>query len=201
MQLCKILQADSEMMPPRFHDWQKWLFVRRTINEKLHLKEIIMSDKFKICVSVIILITFVNSFLSIYTDYRVFDMIDDLLIIFYVIEIMMKIIGMGPENFFKDPWNKLDSLLITIGLGLELAPEDAIPRNSDVLFKMTRIFRITIIIKLFEDKNKLKSDIYIKATRLISQMAIIIPIVMKFFPLYMISYYVLGIMGMQIFRE
>jgi len=81
-----------------------------------------------------------------------------------------------------------------------LAPEDKIPRNSDVLFKMTRIFRITILIKLIEDKNRLRSDIYIKATRLISQMAIIIPIVMKFFPLYMISYYVLGILGMQIFR-
>lgn len=32
-------------------------------------------------------------------------------------------------------------------------------------------------------------------------MAIIIPIVLKFFPLYMVSYYVLGVMGMQIFRE
>ena len=81
-----------------------------------------------------------------------------------------------------------------------MAPEDKIPRNSDVLFKMTRIFRITILIKLIEDKNRLRSDIYIKATRLISQMAIIIPIVMKFFPLYMISYYVLGVLGMQIFR-
>jgi len=77
-----------------------------------------MSDTFKVCVSIIILVTFINSFLSIYTDYRAFDIIDDMLIIFYVIEIIIKIVGMGPENFFKDPWNKLDSLLITIGLAL-----------------------------------------------------------------------------------
>ncbi len=32
-------------------------------------------------------------------------------------------------------------------------------------------------------------------------MAIIIPIVLKFFPLFMITYYVLGVMGMQIFRK
>ena len=32
-------------------------------------------------------------------------------------------------------------------------------------------------------------------------MAIIIPIVLKFFPLYMISYYALGILGMQFFRN
>lgn len=47
----------------------------------------------------------------------------------------------------------------------------------------------------------MNSEIYIKATRLIGQMAIIIPIVLKFFPLYMITYYVLGVMGMMIFRE
>lgn len=47
----------------------------------------------------------------------------------------------------------------------------------------------------------MNSEIYIKATRLISQMAIIIPIVLKFFPLFMITYYVLGVFGMIIFRE
>lgn len=66
---------------------------------------------------------------------------------------------------------------------------------------MTRIFRITVLVKLISEKNKLKSEIYIKATRLVSQIAIIIPIVLKFFPLFMITYYILGVMGMQIFRK
>lgn len=66
---------------------------------------------------------------------------------------------------------------------------------------MLRIFRVTILIKYVSQKNKLNSEIYIKATKLVSQMAIIIPIVLKFFPLFMITYYVLGVMGMQIFRK
>ena len=66
---------------------------------------------------------------------------------------------------------------------------------------MVRIFRVTILIKYVSQKNKLNSEIYIKATKLVSQMAIIIPIVLKFFPLFMITYYVLGVMGMQIFRK
>lgn len=201
MQLCKILQADNSMLPPQFHDWDRWLLFRRYVNEKFKLKEILQSDECKIAVAILILITFVNSLLSIYTSHKVFDIIDDFLILIYVVEILLKIIGIGPENFFKDPWNKLDSFLILIGLALELAPEYAIPHNSDVLFKMTRVFRVAILIKLIEQKKKLNSEIYMKATRLISQMAIIIPIVMKFFPLYMISYYILGVMGMAIFRE
>lgn len=66
---------------------------------------------------------------------------------------------------------------------------------------MLRIFRVTILIKYVSQKNKLNSETYIKATKLVSQMAIIIPIVLKFFPLFMITYYVLGVMGMQIFRK
>lgn len=77
-----------------------------------------MSDKFKLIIGIIILITFINSALSIYTNIDAFDVIDDVLIIFYVVEIVLKIIGLGPENFLKDPWNKLDFLLITIGLAL-----------------------------------------------------------------------------------
>jgi hypothetical protein len=84
---------------------------------------------------------------------------------------------------------------------LELAPTDLVPHNSDQLFKITRLFRVTSLVKLIFDKSKLESELYTKATRLTSQMAIIIPIVMKFFPIYMISYYVLGVLGMQVFRS
>lgn len=66
---------------------------------------------------------------------------------------------------------------------------------------MTRIFRLTSLIKLFADKYKKYEDgVYTKITRLISQIAIIMPIVLKLLPLYMISLYALGIFGMQIFR-
>lgn len=65
---------------------------------------------------------------------------------------------------------------------------------------MTRIFRITTLFKLVSDKAKDNSSLYFKATRLFSQIAIIIPIVIKFFPIYLISLYILGVTGMQIFK-
>lgn len=79
----------------------------------------------------LILVTFINCALSIYTGYKVFDVIDDVLIIVYVVEIVVKMVGLGPENFFKDPWNNLDFVIILIGLVLELLPQDVVPHNSD----------------------------------------------------------------------
>lgn len=38
-----------------------------------------------------------------------------------------------------------------------------------------------------------------KSKRLISQMVIIVPIVMKFMPIYLVCYYVLGVVGIQVF--
>lgn len=147
--------ANSSMLPPKFHDWNRWLQFRRIINETFKLKQIINSDKFKFAIGMMILFTTVNSLLSIYSPYHVFDVFDDILILFYVFEIVIKIIGLGPENFFKDPWNKLDFALITIGLILELAPTSIVPHNSDQLFKITRLFRVTGLFKLIFDKSKL----------------------------------------------
>lgn len=73
------------MMPPKFPDWDKWLEFRKFVNNRFMLKKIILSNKFKFLIGIIILLTFVNSILSIYTEILVFDVIDDVLIIFYCI--------------------------------------------------------------------------------------------------------------------
>ena len=72
------------------------------------------------------------------------------------------------------------------------------------MFKMTRIFRITMIINVISKRNKnisVKSDVYFKFRKLFSKITIIIPIVLKFFPIYLISCYILGIIGMMAFNN
>lgn len=93
--------------------------------------------------------------------------------------------------------------IAVVGLFLELAPENIIPRNSSVLIKMLRTFRVTLLINLIGDWFNLsyKSPIYVKFTEMINQITLIFPVVLKFFPLYMLSYYFLGVLGVQIFRR
>lgn len=70
---------------------------------------------------------------------------------------------------------------------------------------MTRIFRITTLIKLLKTDshkyslNEMDHSIYNKIRQLLGQTAIIIPIVVKFFPFFLITYYLLGVIGMEIF--
>lgn len=91
--------------------------------------------------------------------------------------------------------------MISTGLVLELLPKWLTPHNSDVLVKMTRVFRVTTLIKTISNKKRLNIGIYVKVTRLVSQIAIIMPIVLKLLPLYMVTFYILGTTGIQIFRE
>ena len=201
MQLCKILQSNSSMLPPSFHDWKAWVQFRIWLNQRFHLEELVQSVRWKVAMVIFIILTFINCLLSLYTEIKAFDIIDDLFMGIYCVEIVVKFLGLGPENFFKSKWNKVDFFLVLIGLFLELGPASVVPHNSDVLFKMTRIFRITTLIKLLTNEGQfsMQSSIYKKSKKVFSQTAIIIPIVIKFMPLYLISYYVLGILGMEIF--
>lgn len=66
---------------------------------------------------------------------------------------------------------------------------------------MFRIFRIALLIRFLTSTWKIsyRSEIYMKLAKLINQIALIIPIVLKFFPFYMITFYFLGVIGVQIF--
>lgn len=117
------MQEKTSMLPPLFSDWGRWMLFRATINEFFKFKTIIRTKAFKICNSILIVFCFINSMIAIYTSYEVFNVIDDVLILIFCVELFVKIIGLGVESFFIDPWNKLDFIIITLGLVFELLPQ------------------------------------------------------------------------------
>lgn len=96
MQLCKVLQANASMMPPSFHDWELWIRFRRFINSTLRLKAIIKGTPFAIVTSIIIILTFINCCLALYTRFRVFDILDDIFTGIFCLELLLKVLGLGP---------------------------------------------------------------------------------------------------------
>lgn len=59
----------------------------------------------------------------------IYDEIDYWLVIIYIIEFVMKVIGLGLFGYFRDNWNKLDFALIVISL------------TTDFAFSMLKIVR------------------------------------------------------------
>ncbi|NJO68631.1 MAG: ion transporter [Bacteroidetes bacterium] len=73
--------------------------------------------------------------------------IDKLIIAFFTIEITLKIIAEGkrPWNFFKDPWNVFDFLIVAICL------IPAIDTHFVAAVRIVRVLRILRMITLFQN--------------------------------------------------
>lgn len=97
MQLCKIIQSKKYLRPPRFNLWKKLSSFQNLIDNRLKLKTLIKSKLFQTVTAALILFTCVNCILTIYLSNTVFTIIDDILMIIFVIEVMFKLVGLGPE--------------------------------------------------------------------------------------------------------
>lgn len=73
------------MLPPQFNDWKRWVQFRRNINYIFKLHQIVSSTRFKNANSLLIILAFVIGLLSLYTSYEAFNIIDDVLIVIFVI--------------------------------------------------------------------------------------------------------------------
>lgn len=52
--------------------------------------------------------------------HRIFDITDDMFVYFFCAEAVIKIIGMGIQEYFSDNWNKFDFLMVALSLILSV---------------------------------------------------------------------------------
>jgi hypothetical protein len=67
---------------------------------------------------------------------------------------MIRIIAYGPEIFFMDRWNNVDTFLVIFGLIFFFVPNNS---NADGVVRMIRIFRLASLLRLISHSNYLKS--------------------------------------------
>lgn len=97
MQICKIISSNNNLMPPRFMTWRKLNRFHGYFQDKLKLKDFFNSRKFNIVLGFIIIITFINCILTIYTDIKAFGIIDDILLYLYIVEVLFRLATFGAE--------------------------------------------------------------------------------------------------------
>ena len=96
----------------------------------------------------------------------------------------------------------MDIVVVTAGLILSLINDSSIYKYI-ALLKLARIYKINYLVKaLFRNRLiNLELEIYNKTRTLFSTIIIILPLIMKFVPLFLITCYVLGIIGMEAFYD
>jgi voltage-gated sodium channel len=117
------------------------------------LDKIVTSWGYNLVSNLIVLFTFINCIAVIVTDNPVLKVFDDILIWVFVVDMIIRILGVGPETFFEDKWNYLDFIIVLVIVVVYIIPTDKLPLQSQILLKMTRAFRITSLIKLIKKKK------------------------------------------------
>ena len=111
-------------------------------------------------------------------------------------ELIIKIIGIGPEAYFSDRLNNIDAFLIILNIVFFFVK---LNNNIDNIFIINRFLRIMVVIRaIFQTSfvQNSKIEIITKFTRLVSTFMEIFPIIVRFFLLFAFIYFIYGILGM-----
>ena len=74
------------------------------------------------------------------------DLIDDIILVIFIVEMLIKIYSYGPE-FFEDPWNNFDLIIIAVS---------AAPIVSSVsVLRVLRVFKVLRIVRVFPELRKM----------------------------------------------
>lgn len=196
MQLTKLLLENSAMLPPTFDDIEVWVKFRKFMNNTFKLKVIVKHWMFELVVSIIIVLSFVNAIFFMYQYTRLVETFDNIFIWLFFVELLIRIIAYGPEIFFMDRWNNVDTFLVIFGLLFFFVPNNS---NADGVVRMIRIFRLASLLRLMSHSHFLEGvnfEIWHKLKNIYSIILEIMPIILKFMHLFAFFFYIYVIIGM-----
>lgn len=137
----------------------------------------------------------INSLICLYVDSSTANSINSALSYLLLLDIVIRIIGEGPENYFNGEWNSLDFSLIMLSLLFNSISSSS---TYSSLFKVFRSYRIFPLMKEVLQNQCLwiEFDLLEKFKKLLGTVIIILPLIARFFPLFIVVYYILGIAGL-----
>jgi voltage-gated sodium channel len=137
---------NSIMFPPAFDDLQIWIDFRTAVNNTLKLKTIVTHLAFQIFTAILIMLCFANAVILLFNGPPLTAVFDQVFVWIFVAELLVRVVGVGPENFFADRWNNVDAFLIVVNVVFLFVSTGT---RIDNLFKINRIFRIAGPIRAF----------------------------------------------------
>jgi voltage-gated sodium channel len=159
------------MLPPRFEDIELWLRFRKYVNEQLRLKEMVRHWVFEVVISAVIVLSFINAIFFMFHYSPLVETFDSIFIWVFFVELLLRVVAFGPENFFMERWNNVDTLLVAVGLFFFFVPNS---KNADGIARMSRIFRLSNLLRLVSHSNFLKGVKFEIGTKLANMYSILL---------------------------
>ena len=150
---------------------------------------------FELVVSLNILLSAVNAIYFLYYSTSLVVLFDDFFIWLFCVEILVRMAAMGPEVYLSDRWNAADALLVFAGIAMFFVQDI----DADGLIRILRLFRVSSLFRalgtIFVLKH-LKFEIYGKLRNIFTTLLMIMPIIVKFLPLFAFFFYFYAIIGL-----
>lgn len=141
----------------------------------------------------------INSIFYIFTDSHLSYIFDSIFIWIFFVELIMRVVGIGPYKFFTERWNLIDTIMIITSVVFFFLNLQFKAAN---IVKMFRFFRLIVLIKIVLQRSFLQSlnnSIIDNIKNVFTTFLEIMPIIIKYFHFFAFVYYIFGILGMEIF--
>lgn len=214
-EITDIFENYPKYQPPMLPDNKIWDSVRKFLNQYLKLKKIAKSLPFEIFMFIVLIINCgIIIAMAVITDESKIEelsKIDDILLYFYIAECVIKIIGLGIEKYFEDPWNVFDLVMVVISLASDLFIKLVGILRTAKSLKATRLVRISKLnrgLKALKTLRTIKffnflsfgADIVANVKLLITRTLYCIPLIMRLIPIILLVFYIWAIIGMTYFN-
>src|SRR3990167_9505718 len=102
-----------------------WKHFKSFINKHMHINKLVSTSTFEIVMLVVVLINsaaVIATFIDEDPDRQtIYDSIDSYFVIAYIMEFVLKVVGLGILDYFRDNWNKMDFAFIILSLTTDFA--------------------------------------------------------------------------------
>ena len=112
IQLGRALQENPNLKTPLFSDSESWIHFRQWVNSLISLKKYLTGKLLPLVLAFIAFITSINALYFLYSSSSLSGTLNHVLAYINLLDIIIKLIGIGPEEYFNGDWNTLDFFLI-----------------------------------------------------------------------------------------
>ncbi|KAL4467991.1 hypothetical protein ABPG72_015861 [Tetrahymena utriculariae] len=214
-EIIDVMEKNPRFQVPSFKDYKSWEAFRFKMNNKFYCKKIARSTIFEVAMLTILIINCVILFISMTTNSTALqtqmDQIDDYFFYAYLIEFLVKIIGIGIEKYFDDSWNCFDFFMVLMSfLNIVLSTTLSFLQNTKSA-KATKLLRLTKINRVFRIFKALRSikflsillagfELFYQVKDLLIKIFMCLPIVIRLIPVILVIYYIYTYIGLDNFN-